>query len=89
MSGRHFSPRGLLTFILFMTGFAALILMDQGSGPLSRAWPFLMLCLMVGATVAICRRIWSERSDFEKVRRIESQSLYGVLPRKVREWLFP
>jgi hypothetical protein len=89
MSGRHFSPRGFIIFALFLTGFAVLISMDKGSGPISGAWPFLVLCLVIGATVAICRRMWSEGSDFEKVSRIESQSLYGVLPKKVREWLFP
>jgi hypothetical protein len=89
MPGSYFSPKGFLVFILFVAGFAATVVMDQGSGPLSKAWPFLILGLLIGATLAICSHIWIERRDFEKVRRIESQSLYGVLPKRVREWLFP
>lgn len=89
MPGSYFSPKGFLIFILFVAGLAATIAMDQGSGPLSKAWPLLTLSLLIGATLAIYSRMWSERRDFEKVRRIESQSLYGVLPKRIREWLFP
>jgi hypothetical protein len=89
MPGRRFSPNGLFVFVLFMIGFAILLSMDKGYGPFSRAWPFLMLSLVISAALAICHHMWSERRDFEKVRRIESQGLYGVLPRKMRGWLFP
>jgi putative effector of murein hydrolase len=89
MPGSYFSPKGFIIFILFVAGFAAAVAMDQGSGPLSKAWPFLILGLLIGATLAIYSHMWIERRDFEKIRRIESQSLYGVLPKRVREWLFP
>jgi hypothetical protein len=44
---------------------------------------------LAAATLAIYSRMWSAGGDSERVRKIESQSLYGVLPKRLREWLFP
>jgi predicted choloylglycine hydrolase len=41
------------------------------------------------AALTINRRMWSARRDFEAVKRIEGESLYGILPKRLREWLFP
>ena len=89
MIGRYFSPKGPVIFLFAMVVLAALIALDKGVGPISAAWPFVMLCLLFVAALTISRRMWSARKDFEAVRRIEGESLYGILPKRLREWLFP
>jgi hypothetical protein len=89
MTDRHFSRTGLGIFAFVVALLALLVSIDGGSGFISRAWQLAMVLLVVVATLAIYRRIWNTRGDFDDVRRIEGQSLYGVLPRKLRKWLFP
>jgi hypothetical protein len=89
MSGIHFSPKGAAIFLFVAAILALLVMLDRGSGAISRAWPLAMLGVLAAATLAIYLRMWSARADFEQVRKIESQSLYGVLPKRLREWLFP
>jgi hypothetical protein len=85
----HFSPKALVGLIVFLLVFALLIDLDHGSGPLSRAWPSLMLIGMLGATAVIYRRMWRARNDPGELGKAEAQSLYGVLPEKLRNWIFP
>lgn len=89
MADRHFSHTGLGIFAFVVAVLALLISIDGGSGFISRAWSLTMLLFVVVATLVIYRRMWNARRDFDDVRRIEGESLYGVLPRKLREWLFP
>jgi hypothetical protein len=85
----HFSARACTALAIFVVAFAALLSIDKGSGPISRVWPILMLCLLVGAMVAICARMWRARGNPYQVRRAEAEGLYGVLPESLRNWLFP
>jgi len=89
MGQLHVSPRALAGFIAFLLVFALLINLDHGSGPISRVWPFIMLIGMLGATAVIYRRMWHARNDAGELRKVEAQSLYGVLPEKLRTWIFP
>jgi hypothetical protein len=85
----HFSPKALAGFIFFLLVFGLLISIDQGSVPISHAWPILMLVFVLGGTFAIYRRMWGARSNTDEIRKIEVQGLCGVLPKKLRNWLFP
>jgi hypothetical protein len=85
----RFSPKAFIIFISFLLAFAGLLLMDVSSGVIRRIWPILVLALVVGGTVAICHRMWQARDNSADLRRAEAQGLYGVLPKKLREWLFP
>jgi hypothetical protein len=84
----HFSPKALAGFIFFLLVFGLLISIDQGSVP-SVTWPILMLVFVLGGTFAIYRRMWGARSNTDEIRKVEAQGLYGVLPKKLRNWLFP
>lgn len=85
----HFSPKAFAGFVVFLVAFGLLVSMDQGSGPISRAWPILMSVFLLGGTFAIYRQMWRARNSSDDIRRAEAQGLYGVLPKKLRIWLFP
>jgi hypothetical protein len=85
----RFSPKALAGFIFFLLAFGLLISIDQGTVPISQGWPILILVFMVGGTVAIYRRMWRARSNSDEIRKVEAQGLYGVLPERLRNWLFP
>jgi hypothetical protein len=85
----HFSPKALVGFIVFLLAFGLLFSLDQGSGPISRAWPILTLVFVLGATFAIYRRMWRARDSSDEIRKVEAKGLYGVLPKKLQAWLFP
>src|SRR5215475_34528 len=89
MSQFHFSPKALGVSFLFLVAFAVLIAVDRRSGAISRIWPFLMLYLFIGGSLVIYRRVWRVRGNPIELRKAEAQSLYGVLPDKLRKWLFP
>ena len=85
----RFSPQAFAGFIVLLLAFGILISIDKGSGPISRAWPSLMLVFVLGGTFAIYRRMWRARNSSDEIRKAEAQGLYGVLPSKLRIWLFP
>jgi len=85
----HFSPKALAGFIVFLLAFGLLFSLDQGSGPISRAWPILMLVFVLSGTFAIYRRMWRARGDLDEIRKVQAKGLYGVLPKKLQVWLFP
>jgi hypothetical protein len=89
MGHAHFSPRALAGFIFFLLAFGLLVSIDQGSVRVSHAWPVLMLVFLLGGTFAIYRRMWRARSNRDEIRKVEAQGLYGVLPKRTRNWLFP
>ena len=74
---------------LFLLAFGLLISIDQGPVPINQAWPILILVFVVGGTFAIYRRMWRARKNSDEIRKAEAQGLYGVLPIKLRNWLFP
>jgi hypothetical protein len=80
----HFSLKALAGFVFFLLPFGVLVSIDKGSGPISRAWPILILILLVGGTFAIYRRMWHSRENSHDIRKAEAQGLYGVLPKKLR-----
>jgi hypothetical protein len=85
----RFSPKALAGFIFFLLAFGLLFSIDQGSGPVSRTWPILVLVFMVGGTFAIYRSMWRARGNPDEIRKVQAQGLYGVLPTKLGNWLFP
>jgi len=84
----HFSPKALAGFIFFLLAFGLLVSIDQGSVPISQAWPILMLLFVLGGTFAIYRRMWRARNNTDQIRKVEAQGLYGALPKQLRKWLF-
>jgi hypothetical protein len=89
MSQFHFSPKALGVSFLFLVTFALLIALERGSGGISRIWPSLMLCFLIGGSLAIYRRMWLVRGNPMEFRKAEAQSLYGVLPTQTEELAFP
>lgn len=85
----QFSPKAFAGLVLLVVALAALFSIDNGSGPIGRVWPTLMLCLLTGGAVAIWARMWRARGNPYQVKRAEAESLYGVLPESLRNWLFP
>ncbi len=89
MQGRlQFFPRALLSFAIFLVGFGVLLAVDKGSGVVGRIWLPLFWGTVLLAAVAIYLRIWRARGSIDEVKKIEAQSLYGILPPKLRDWLF-
>lgn len=89
MRGVHFSPRAFSAFIFVLVLLGFVVSIDKGSGSISRAWPVMMLVLMLSGSIAICQRMWRARGNSDELRRTEAQGLYGVLPGTLRRWLFP
>jgi hypothetical protein len=85
----RFSPKALAGFTVFLLAFGLLISIDQGSGPISRAWPILMLVFMLGGSFAIYLRMWRARHSSDEIKKAQTQGLYGILPKKLQTWLFP
>jgi hypothetical protein len=85
----RYSPKALAGFIFFLLAFGLLISIDRAPVPISQAWPILILVFVVGGTFAIYRRMWCARKNSDEIRKAEAQGLYGVLPIKLRNWLFP
>jgi hypothetical protein len=85
----HFSPRALAGFVFFLFAFGLLVSIDQDLVPISRAWPLLLLAFVLGGAFGIYRRMWRARNVSDEFRKAETQGLYGILPKKMRNWLFP
>jgi hypothetical protein len=90
MQGRlQFSPRALVSFTIFLVAFVGLLAIQRGSGVVSRIWLPLCWGTVLLAAGAIYVRIWRARGSIDGVKKVEAQSLYGILPPKLRDWLFP
>jgi hypothetical protein len=85
----QFSPRALLSFAIFLVSFGALIALNKGTGLVTRIWLPLFWGGVGLASLAIYLRLWRARGSSDEMRKVEARSLYGVLPPKLREWLFP
>lgn len=57
--------------------------------PASRVWLPLFWGLVALVSLGIYVRMWKARSSPDEIKKIKAQSLYGVLPPKFRDWLFP
>lgn len=90
MKGRiRVSPRAFLYFAIFLVSFGTLVALDKGSGLVSRVWLPLFWGLVALVSLGIYVRMWKARSSPDEIKKIKAQSLYGVLPPKFRDWLFP
>jgi hypothetical protein len=90
MQGRlQFSPRALLSFAIFLVAFVGLLALDKGSGVVSRIWLPLFWGTVLLVAGAIYVRLWRARGSIDELKKVEAQSLYGILPPKLRDWLFP
>jgi hypothetical protein len=69
------SPKAFAGFIFFLLAFGLLFSVDQGSGPVSRAWPILVLVFVVGGTLAIYRSMWRARENPDEIRKAQARSL--------------
>jgi hypothetical protein len=83
------SPKACLFFVLFLCCFGVLVFLDQGTGVVSHIWVPLIWGLIALASLAIYVRIWRARRNFDDVKKIEAQGLYGIMPPRLRNWLFP
>ena len=82
------SPRGILCFCLFVALFGAAMMLDQATGRLNLLWSvFVWAGLFVGSVI-LSSRLWAVRHDPEATRRIQARGAYGLLPAKLRDWLF-
>jgi hypothetical protein len=88
MERTSFSPRSLIYFCLFLSVFGALVTLDKGSGLFSQAWPLIILGALAVASILLCARLWSVRRDDDALRRVEARGFYGLLPPRLRDWLF-
>ncbi len=88
MQDVRFSPRALILFCLAAAIFGGLVAIDKGTGPISRAWPIVLWSGVAIGSVLVAARLWRARRDGEQLRRAEAKGVYGLLPPKVRDWLF-
>jgi hypothetical protein len=58
-------------------------------GPNRETAPVLLRFDLSGFSCEVGRRMWRARSNSDEIRKAEAQGLYGVLPEKLRNWLFP
>jgi hypothetical protein len=90
MRGRfRFHWRRLAIFAGSLAAFAVIAEIDKGSGLVSRAWLFVFPAMLALASLMVCLRLWRVRGRPEAARKVAAQGLYGVLPPKWRNWLFP
>ena len=82
------SPRGILCFCLFVALFGAAMMLDEATGRLNLLWSvFVWAGLFVGSVIQP-DRLWAAIHDPEAARRIQARGAYGLLPAKLRDWLF-
>jgi hypothetical protein len=82
------SPRGVLYFCLFLVLFGAAMKADEGTGYLNVAWTILVWGGLLFGSLLLLARLWAVRHDAEAGRRVREQGAYGLLPPKLRDWLF-
>jgi hypothetical protein len=88
MRNFQISPRGLLYFLVFLVLFAGAMAVDGGSGYLSRMWVVLVWSLLLLGSVLLYARLWTSRHDPDAGRRIQARGLFGLLPQRLRDWIF-
>jgi len=88
MQNFRVSPRGLAYFCLFLVLFTAAIKVDGGTGYGNVVWTIMVWSELLVGSLLLFTRLWVSNRDPGAVRRITSQGAYGLLPAKVRDWLF-
>jgi hypothetical protein len=83
------SPKGILYFSIFLVLFGATMRLDGGTGPFSAVWRLLFWSGLITGSLLLLARLWAFRHDGEAARSIQAKGAYGLLPSKVRDWLFP
>lgn len=88
MHNVRISPRGVLLFCLFLVLFGAAMRLDGGTGYLGLVWTVLVWSGLLFGSLLLCARLFASRRDPETARRIQARGAYGLLPAKLRDWLF-
>ena len=89
MRDLRISPRGVLLFCLFLVLFGAAMRMDGRTGYMNLAWMILVWSGLLFGSLLLGIRLFASRHDPEAARRIQARGAYGLLPAKLRDWLFP
>ena len=82
------SPRGVLYFCLFLVLFGAAMKADAGTGYLDKAWTILVWSGLLVGSLLLLARLWAVRHDAGVSRLVGEKSAYGLLPPRLRDWLF-
>jgi hypothetical protein len=82
------SPRGLIYFCLFLVLFGAAMKLDDQTGYLNVAWTISVWGGLFLGSLVLLGRLWASRSNPDGARRIVARGAYGLLPVKLRDWLF-
>jgi hypothetical protein len=88
MHGFRVSPKGLIYFSLFVVLFTAAIMAGGGTGYGNLVWQIFRWGVLLVGSLLLLTRLWAARSDPDATRRIEAKGLYGLTPKKLRDWLF-
>ena len=83
------SPTGVLYFCLFLVLFGAAMKLDGGTGRLNAVWSLLVWSGLITGSLLLLARLWASRHNREAARRIQAKGVYGLLPSRIRDWLFP
>lgn len=82
------SPRGMLWFCLFIVLFGAAMKLDDTVGHVRIVWTILVWSGLLLGSLLLVARLFAARHDPETARRIQAQGAYGLLPARLRDWLF-
>jgi len=88
MSEFRVSPRGGAYFCLSVALFGIAMMLDGGTGRLSVLWTAMVWAALIAGSLILIARFWTARHDPKAVRKIQAQGAYGLLPAKLRHWLF-
>jgi hypothetical protein len=89
MRGFRVSAKGLIYFCLFAVLLAAAIIAGAATGYGNVVWQTLRWGVLLVGSLLLLTSLWAARRDPDAVRRIEAKGLYGLTPKKLRDWLFP
>jgi hypothetical protein len=78
-----------LYLCLFLLLFGAAIGIDRGSSYLSDAWAVLFWSGVLLGSLLFYARLWAFRRNPDAARHIEARGIFGLLPAKLRDWIFP
>jgi hypothetical protein len=82
------SPKGITFFCLFLVLFGLAIKADGGTGYGNLVWSILIWSVLLIGSLLLLARLWASRHDPVAARRIAARGAHGLLPAKLRDWLF-